>query len=504
MAVASQRVGFVADNGDGALRRVLGTVLSTEGSNLILGVPAGVIVSEVALPTFTVEVNSENIDIAVVQVPTSECSLEPEGPAWQKCAGLPAVENRVLMKGFWSSDVCPTVVTTDSMQSAGSRSSPITSAVRRTTHAKPPPPPPRNPFAMGAGLHPADAVGNAGGHDGDDENMEADPTSAMMSQLAQMLGGGGWDEEEVPGMPDLQQLFSVPKSSAPPPKIAAYQAVGPAGSTTEGLPAWFAEAMQNVSPDSAGKADYEKMKSRFSGGHSSSASMRYSPSLPPQPPSVSAAGKGPAAATAAASGADSQAMMMLMMQMMLTLQSKQKEAEGTGATAGGKALRRLHAMRGRVEEQPEPIVAQYLKETMEDLGAEPGDAWQLWHRTEMISWGQMAGLHRVHYHLSHILTMMLRGQTAQAEAYMVQLLRAVHQVSLDGGSWSTAALRLPKKDPLYKVRFGATEEELETCLSFNEAMKKISGQRWEKPESQDKDSKDKKAEGGGKGDGQPG
>lgn len=58
-------------------------------------------------------------------------------------------------------------------------------------------------------------------------------------------------------------------------------------------------------------------------------------------------------------------------------------------------------------------------------------------------------------------------------ACLVQLLKAVHQVSLDNGSWMDASLLLPVPDPIFKVEFGAEEEELEGIAAHREALAKL-------------------------------
>ena len=56
------------------------------------------------------------------------------------------------------------------------------------------------------------------------------------------------------------------------------------------------------------------------------------------------------------------------------------------------------------------------------------------------------GLWRVHYHLSIILMLSMKGKSREAMAYMVQLLRALHQVQIDNGSWATAMHLLPRRE----------------------------------------------------------
>ena len=162
-------------------------------------------------------------------------------------------------------------------------------------------------------------------------------------------------------------------------------------------------------------------------------------------------------------------MKLLMLQML----HRQQKRDDDSVEAGGKAFRRIHNLKARVENEPGRLVSEYLTEVMEKLGVEDGDVWQLWHWTERISWGKMLGLKRVHWHLSHILSLSLKGKKREAEAYSTQLLRGLRQVVLDGGSWDTASLLLPARDPCAREVFGATERELEAVVAYQRAMKDI-------------------------------
>jgi len=189
-------------------------------------------------------------------------------------------------------------------------------------------------------------------------------------------------------------------------------------------------------------------------------------------------------------GGSDQVIMMALMELL------KKQRSQTEEQPGGKAVRRLQKLRSRVETEPEAIVGQYLQDIMDKLGTEPGDSFQPWMWTSRINWGKLAGLHRVHFHLSHILGLSLKGKKKQAEAYTVQLLRSLHQVSLDNGMWSTASLLLPRPDPIYRENFGATETELEAVVGYQEALKKI---RNKTAAEEPTDDKDAKAKGGAKG-----
>ena len=101
-------------------------------------------------------------------------------------------------------------------------------------------------------------------------------------------------------------------------------------------------------------------------------------------------------------------------------------------------MRSLQKLRGRIEAEPEAVANQYSAGITQRLGVEKGDAFQLWMWTQKIQWGNLVGLHRVHSHLSRVLALLLKGRESKGEAYIVQLLQSLRQVSLDGGVWSTS------------------------------------------------------------------
>ena len=115
----------------------------------------------------------------------------------------------------------------------------------------------------------------------------------------------------------------------------------------------------------------------------------------------------------------------------------------------------------------------------------------------------MQGLKRVHYHLSKILALSLKGKKHVSEAYTVRLLRAIHQCCIDNGSWDSASHLLPGKDPCERNLFGGTEAELEAIVGYREALKKL--QKGSPPWAQKKKlaggggapNKDKKRDGKG-------
>ena len=71
---------------------------------------------------------------------------------------------------------------------------------------------------------------------------------------------------------------------------------------------------------------------------------------------------------------------------------------------------------------------------------------------------------------------------------VVQLLKAVHQVSIDSGDWRTASLLVPTSDPLLRKEFGGSELETQAIVNFRKAQydlretrAAVGGQEWNQP-----------------------
>ena len=171
-----------------------------------------------------------------------------------------------------------------------------------------------------------------------------------------------------------------------------------------------------------------------------------------------------------ASGAD--LVQLATLQLLMKMAKNEGGSDGVAGSAG-RAVRRVHQMRNKPLTKPDATVLEYIEDTREEVGAEDGEPWQLWSLTEKLQWGKMQGLRRIHFHLSHILTMSLRGNRRQSEAYIAVLLRAVRQVQLDGGNWDNAMLLLPRRDPCAPRRFAATEADLETIVAYRDSMKRL-------------------------------
>ena len=104
---------------------------------------------------------------------------------------------------------------------------------------------------------------------------------------------------------------------------------------------------------------------------------------------------------------------------------------------------------------------------------------------------------RVHYAVSKLLQSQLSGKHERASLQAVQLLRALHQVSLDQGSWKTGSLLMSHADPLEGPKFGGEPDQLEKIASYVKAMTELE-KRSLHGGGQEDDSQEKKGRGKGK------
>ena len=409
-----QKVGFVAAKGDGLLQSVVGLFIASEGAFVILAIPERLLSSE-ERPLETLII--DKIKFHFVKIPKPDITTDFTG--WEKASSFVDVPPlRQLMKFYHQKEEEPGAPTTDSMASASSglnrsnaeverlqkeleaahrslslmqRTAPkVAAKVRRQ--------------ARGSLSFDRDET-NDWAHRVEEEESEADDDiedeqdEALLSNLELKMAGVWTDEVHA----------------APLKK--------PIKKTEEEM------MNEMLGQRDGGKGTYQRLAARLR--------ARAEPAETEEDNMKQLLTKG---------GGDQDKLLQLMVLHVMKKLVDKEDEDGTGGVAGGgKAFKRVHALRSRVFKNPQQVVSEYFMELMEKMGGvEGGDAWQVRQWTGKISWGKFKGLHRVHYHLGHALTLSLRGQHRESQAYMVQLLRSIHQVNLDGGGWETASLLLPK------------------------------------------------------------
>ncbi len=142
----------------------------------------------------------------------------------------------------------------------------------------------------------------------------------------------------------------------------------------------------------------------------------------------------------------------------------------------------LHRMRRRFRRAPLRVLIRYRKRVMRRLGVEilaNGQSSAPWQHTDYSLklkpvFGRMAGLWRMHFTLSRLLSLAESQQPELLAGTLVQALKALHQVAIDGGSWSNAALLLPWEDPLSKELWAGSDGEMEAAVKYTRGVKDLS------------------------------
>jgi hypothetical protein len=152
------------------------------------------------------------------------------------------------------------------------------------------------------------------------------------------------------------------------------------------------------------------------------------------------------------------------------------DSEGLLGKRGKSKLAGVQKLRARIRKHPTRIVSRYLRKVKTKLGAlEAGKVWRLSdYSTRLLPrFGKMRGLWRVHWLLSEVLQAALAEEYEYVKAYLVQILKCLHQVALDSGAWTTANLLLPTEDPLAPDEFGGEPEELQVAYNYVSALKEL-------------------------------
>ena len=136
----------------------------------------------------------------------------------------------------------------------------------------------------------------------------------------------------------------------------------------------------------------------------------------------------------------------------------------------GKALQAYRQSKKEMKRRPEKHIKRYIRDAEDVLGVSKGIPYRLTDFTQKLNWGKQRTLHRLHYALSSILELQLNGKTMRATLLMTQVLRSIHQCSLDQGDWRTAWLLTHLPDPMLRPRFGGEEQSLEVIGAYVKAM----------------------------------
>lgn len=156
------------------------------------------------------------------------------------------------------------------------------------------------------------------------------------------------------------------------------------------------------------------------------------------------------------------------------LSTSSDEDKASGRKRGaGKAMKDFRESHKAMRRRPLKHVRRYIKEIEEIMGVSGEVGYNISDYTRKIQWGKQKSLMRIHFAVSELLQCQLKGKHEQACLQSVQLLRAIHQSCLDGGSWRAASLLMQHTDPLEKPRFGGEAAQLEDIASYLKALQDL-------------------------------
>ena len=180
---------------------------------------------------------------------------------------------------------------------------------------------------------------------------------------------------------------------------------------------------------------------------------------------------------------------------------EESSSEEERLKGAGKALRAYRKSKRRMRKNPEKHIKRYVREVEDFLGVTSDGAYMMTDFSKKLAWGKNHTLYRIHYALSHMLQTVLKGKLSQVGLQITQLLRAIYQANLDGGSWKTAWLLLDIQDPLDRPRFGGEAQQLEVGATYVKAMTDLERRsRFQgRPEEDGSSGQNQKGKSGGKG-----
>ena len=121
---------------------------------------------------------------------------------------------------------------------------------------------------------------------------------------------------------------------------------------------------------------------------------------------------------------------------------------------------------------PVKHVKRYVRSLQEELGAQE-KPFRLVDYNRRIQWGKHRSLQRCHYLVSVILEELLREEPERAARRAVLTLQALHQTSLDNGSWQIGWLLTHVEDPFEKKLFGGDPQSLQHVTSYLKSMSEL-------------------------------
>jgi hypothetical protein len=166
-----------------------------------------------------------------------------------------------------------------------------------------------------------------------------------------------------------------------------------------------------------------------------------------------------------------------------TADGDEMDVMGTGGRPGGvaKAMSSYRKLKEQINRWPERLIVQYISDVKARLGVEHGQMWTLLDWSKRIQWGKFRSFMRCHVMIGEAIRLLDNGKPTHAMAHLCQCQKALHQASIDGGSWKNAWLLTLMPDPLAPQQFGGAEQELEVIAAYTRAISDLQTKAWSIP-----------------------
>ncbi len=186
----------------------------------------------------------------------------------------------------------------------------------------------------------------------------------------------------------------------------------------------------------------------------------------------------PSAAAGFGGPGDFQTLLQMELLRALAARGTDQEADWPSVTEGGargveRSLRTLHNLKKEVASRPGRVIDEFSQTVKEQLGVQPGQAFNFQDFNRRIPWGHQKTLQRAHYMLGEIYLLLDSGRALEAQATVAQCMKATHQAALDSGDWRLAWHLTTLRDPFQRQQFGGSARELEAIAAYSRALEDL-------------------------------
>ena len=125
--------------------------------------------------------------------------------------------------------------------------------------------------------------------------------------------------------------------------------------------------------------------------------------------------------------------------------SSSSSGHSSRSDGGLRKYQNVRKMHKSFFKHPAKLHRQFVQTSRENAGCAPGEPFVWRTLNKSIVWGKLKGIQRCHGYVGDILTELEAKDPTRAGVGCIQLLKALHQVAIDQGSWNVAVHYLPSR-----------------------------------------------------------